>query len=39
MYPDDSIESQSPDSAIDSRKIVNLVFVASDVRVDRQSAL
>ncbi|KIJ96530.1 hypothetical protein K443DRAFT_282042 [Laccaria amethystina LaAM-08-1] len=34
-----SIESQSPDSAIDSRKIVNLVFVASDVRVVRQSAL
>lgn len=34
-----TIESQSPDSAIDSRKIVNLVFVALDVRVDRQSAL
>ena len=24
------IESQSPDTTIDSRKIVNLVFVASD---------
>ena len=27
------IESQSPDATIDSRKIVNLVFVASDKRV------
>ncbi|KAF8808669.1 hypothetical protein BYT27DRAFT_7163905 [Phlegmacium glaucopus] len=28
------IESQSPDTTIDSRKIVNLVFVASDKRVN-----
>ena len=28
------IESQSPDTTIDSRKIVNLVFVASDRRIN-----
>jgi len=33
------IESQSPDMNLDSRKIVNLAFVASDVRVDRQAML
>ncbi|KAF8239660.1 hypothetical protein L208DRAFT_1449658 [Tricholoma matsutake] len=33
------IESQSSSSHYDSRRIVSLVFVASDVRVDRQTSL
>ncbi|KAF8150109.1 hypothetical protein B0H34DRAFT_666593 [Crassisporium funariophilum] len=33
------IESQSTDPTVDSRKIVNLVFVASDNRVQREAAL
>lgn len=31
------IDSMMPDLTVDSRKITNLVFVASDVRVDRSS--
>ncbi|KAL1674187.1 hypothetical protein EV122DRAFT_221149 [Schizophyllum commune] len=33
------IESQLPDPRLDSRRITSLVFVASEVRVDRQTAL
>lgn len=33
------IESELPTFDIDSRRIVHLVFVASDVRVDRQAAM
>ncbi|KAL0953259.1 hypothetical protein HGRIS_004509 [Hohenbuehelia grisea] len=33
------IQSQSSDPTFDSRRIVNLTFVASDIRVDRQAML
>ncbi|KAF9001586.1 hypothetical protein BDQ17DRAFT_1358473 [Cyathus striatus] len=33
------IEAQSPELSIDSRQIVHLAFVASDVRVGRQATL
>ncbi|KAF8896448.1 hypothetical protein BD779DRAFT_1433847 [Infundibulicybe gibba] len=34
-----TIESQSSNPTVDSRKITNLAFVASDVRVNRQASL